>query len=347
MPEPIVRIHLPLEFSGGRLLDSNGDEVRHPLAFPKFISNTTVILAVELFDRELQPDLSWRLEPHPLDAGDTWSISGACSRSADPVPMFTHDPAGVNLPGDWPDGTDADPTAGRLTFRLRTDTQRFREIAAHPVLSRHCSICIVSGSATLLLTEIPFVPVNRPGNESPPDDDESAGSRTTLNGLSGAVILADAQGKPLPSEGQTITIPAGGGSFAGLLPIADPVTEMAVADETWGDCRYLDAAFRQLSFRGRVRSLRRVSLETVSIDSGVTGNIVLVPIVNGSELSGTSFVVAVGAAPAVAEFALEVVSGTLALRRDTDDERDTLKDSGNTPVTAVVLSVILEVQYDA
>ena len=160
------------------------------------------------------------------------------------------------------------------------------------------------------------------------------------------MILADAQGKPLPSEGQTITIPAGGGSFAGLLPIADPVTEMAVADETWGDCRYLDTAFQQLSFRGRVRSLRRVSLEMVSIDSGVAGNIVLVPIVNGSELSGTSFVVAVGAEPAVAEFALEVASGTLALRRDTDDERDTLKDAEGS-VTAVVLSAILEVQYDA
>lgn len=125
--------------------------------------------------------------------------------------------------------------------------------------------------------------------------------------------------------------------------IADPVTEMAVADETWGDCRYLDAAFRQLSFRGRVRNLRRVSLETVSIDSSVTGNIVLVPIVDGSELPGTSFVVAVGAEPAVAEFALEVASGTLALRRDTDDERDTLKDAEGS-VTAVVLSVILEVQ---
>ena len=132
----------------------------------------------------------------------------------------------------------------------------------------------------------------------------------------------------------------------GPAVIADPVTEMAVADETWGDCRYLDAAFRQLSFRGRVRSLRRVSLETVSIDSGVTGNIVLVPIVNGSELSDTSFIVAVGAEPAVAEFALEVASGTLALRRDTDDERDTLKDAEGS-VTAVVLSVILEVQYDA
>lgn len=129
--------------------------------------------------------------------------------------------------------------------------------------------------------------------------------------------------------------------------IADPVTEMAVADETWGDCRYLDATFRKLSFRGRVRNLRRVSLEIVSTNSGVTGNIVLVPIVNGSVLSDTSFVVAVGAEPSVSEFVLEVASGTLALRRDTDDERDTLKDSGNTPVTAVVLSVILEVQYDA
>lgn len=137
------------------------------------------------------------------------------------------------------------------------------------------------------------------------------------------------------------------GSVRAKTIIADPVTEMAVADETWGDCRYLDEAFRQLSFRGRVRNLRRVSLEMVSIDSGVTGNIVLVPIVNGSELPDTSFVVAVGAAPAVAEFALEVASGTLALRRDIDDARDTLKDSGNTPVTAVVLSVILEVQYDA
>lgn len=137
-------------------------------------------------------------------------------------------------------------------------------------------------------------------------------------------------------------IPLRGATGPGV--IADPVTEMAVADDMWGDCRYLDTTFQQLSFRGRVRNLRRVSLETVSIDSGVTGNIVLVPIVNGSELSGTSFVVAVGAAPAVAEFALEVASGTLALRRDTDDARDTLVDSGNTPVTAVVLSVILEVQ---
>ena len=193
---------------------------------------------------------------------------------------------------------------------------------------------------------------------------------TTLNGLRGKVEFYDAEGKLIHTEGNALHLPRVAGPVGPQGPqgetgpegaqgprgekgdtgptiIADPVTEMAVADETWGDCRYLDAAFRQLSFRGRVRSLRRVSLEMVSIDSGVTGNIVLVPIVNGSELSGTSFVVAVGAAPAVAEFALEVASGTLALRRDTDDERDTLKDSGNTPVTAVVLSVILEVQYDA
>ena len=152
---------------------------------------------------------------------------------------------------------------------------------------------------------------------------------------------------PIPFQGpKGDDGPPGPEGPAGATIIADPVTEMAVADETWGDCRYLDTAFRQLSFRGRVRSLRRVSLETVSIDSGVTGNIVLVPVVNGSELSGTSFVVAVGAVPSVTTFALEVASGTLALRRDTDDERDTLKDAEGS-VTAVVLSVILEVQYDA
>lgn len=173
----------------------------------------------------------------------------------------------------------------------------------------------------------------------------------SLNGLRGKVEFYDSEGNLIRTENNALWLPEVAGppgpeGPAGATVIADPVTEMAVADETWGDCRYLDTTFQQLSFRGRVRSLRRVSLETVSIDSGVTGNIVLVPIVNGSELSGTSFVVAVGAVPAVTTFALEVASGTLALRRDTDDERDTLKDAEGS-VTAVVLSVILEVQYDA
>lgn len=243
-------------------------------------------------------------------------------------------------------GTSSEVDDGTIRFRgVSTDTLGFWEKPKQPGEKLYLRLTLAADGGEISILEDHVY--CRPGISG--TDDHPApnpGAITTLNGLSGAVILADAQGKPLPSEGQTITIPAGGGSFAGLLPIADPVTEMAVADETWGDCRYLDAAFRQLSFRGRVRSLRRVSLETVSIDSGVTGNIVLVPIVNGSELSGTSFVVAVGAVPAVAEFALEVASGTLALRRDTDDERDTLKDAEGS-VTAVVLSVILEVQYDA
>lgn len=129
----------------------------------------------------------------------------------------------------------------------------------------------------------------------------------------------------------------------GLTIIADPVIALPVEDPEWGYCRYLDAAFRQLSFRGRVCGLRRVRLELVSISSAVTGNIVLVPVVNGSEVAGASFVVAVGAAPAVAAFDLEIASGTLALRRDTADERDTLKDAGGS-ITVIVLSVILEVQ---
>ena len=130
----------------------------------------------------------------------------------------------------------------------------------------------------------------------------------------------------------------------GLTIIADPVIELAVADEVWGDCRYLDDTFRQLSFRGRVRGLRRVRLELVSINAAVAGNIVLVPVIDGVE--SEALVLPVGAAPAEAAFDLEIASGRLILRRDTADERDTLRDSGGA-ITAVVLSVVLEVQYDA
>lgn len=242
---------------------------------------------------------------------------------------------------------------GVITFpAVSTDTMGFWSKPRQPGTRMLLRVTLDKGDGSGPRSVIEDYIFCRPGIAG--TDDHPApnpGAITTLNGLRGKVEFYDSEGNLIRTENNALWLPEVAGppgpeGPAGATIIADPVTEMAVADETWGDCRYLDAAFRQLSFRGRVRSLRRVSLETVSIDSGVTGNIVLVPIVNGSELSGTSFVVAVGAAPAVAEFALEVASGTIALRRDTDDERDTLKDAEGS-VTAVVLSVILEVQYDA
>lgn len=248
-------------------------------------------------------------------------------------------------------GTSSGVDDGTIRFRgVSTDTLGFWEKPKQPGEKLYLRLTLAADGGEISILEDHVY--CRPGISG--TDDHPApnpGAITTLNGLRGKVEFYDSEGNLIRTENNALWLPEVAGppglqGPAGATIIADPVTEMAVADETWGDCRYLDAAFRQLSFRGRVRSLRRVSLETVSIDSGVTGNIVLVPIVNGSELPDTSFVVAVGAAPAVAEFALEVASGTLALRRDTDDERDTLKDAEGS-VTAVVLSVILEVQYDA
>lgn len=244
--------------------------------------------------------------------------------------------------------------SGVITFpAVSTDTMGFWSKPRQPGTRMMLRVTLDKGDGSGPRSVIEDYIFCRPGIAG--TDDHPApnpGAITTLNGLRGKVEFYDSEGNLIRTENNALWLPEVAGppgpeGSAGATIIADPVTEMAVADETWGDCRYLDTTFQQLSFRGRLRNLRRVSLETVSIDSSVTGNIVLVPVVNGSELSGTSFIVAVGAAPAVAEFALEVASGTLALRRDTDDERDTLKDSGNTPVTAVVLSVILEVQYDA
>lgn len=125
--------------------------------------------------------------------------------------------------------------------------------------------------------------------------------------------------------------------------VADPAVEFPVIDPAWGDCRYLDSTFRQLSFRGRVKNLRRVTLETVSSNAAADGSIVLVPVVNGVELD-SSFVCAVRPFPYDTEFELDVPSGTLALRRAVEDERDTLKNSDGTAETAVVLNLILWIQ---
>lgn len=240
--------------------------------------------------------------------------------------------------------------AGVITFpAVSTDTMGFWSKPRQPGTRMLIRVTLDKGDGSGARSVIEDYIFCRPGISG--TDDHPApnpGAITTLNGLRGKVEFYDSEGNLIRTENNALWLPEVAGppgpeGPAGATIIADPMTEMAVADETWGDCRYLDATFRQLSFRGRVRNLRRVSLETVSVDPGVTGNIVLVPVVNGTELSGTSFVVAVGAAPSVAEFALEVASGTLALRRDTNDERDTLKDAEGS-VTAVVLSVILEVQ---
>lgn len=121
--------------------------------------------------------------------------------------------------------------------------------------------------------------------------------------------------------------------------IANPVAEIPVRDNSYGVCQYLDATFTRLRFAYNINNLRRVRLQIVSANPAVTGNIVLIPVVNG--ISREPVVIPVGATLAKVAFALELDFGQLELRRDITDSRDTLKDV--TTVTAIVTNVALEV----
>lgn len=338
MPEnPVVHLHLPVDARTGKLLDEYGDIVRRPRGFPGIDYRTTVVFAVEFLDRELAPDLSWNLAAHPLDAETVYALSGGCDRSADASPMFLCDAEKVNLPGDWPDGSDPGPARGRLTFRVTLGDGYFAAIAGNDTLRKFCSMTVTmnSGSDSAVVARIPFRPRKR-ADESAGGSSGGSGTSTTVNGLSGAVVLAGADGNPLPADGQTIIINAGSGG-SGLTIIADPIAQIPVIDPTWGYCRYLDATFTRIAFVGRIRNLRRVRMEVVSANPAVTGTVEITPEVSG--VDGAPFTIEVGATPAEVVFALAMNAGTLALRRT----GGTLADGGM--VTCIVLDIVFEVLY--
>ena len=122
-------------------------------------------------------------------------------------------------------------------------------------------------------------------------------------------------------------------------PFPDPVTELPVVDATFGRCRYLGIPNAQLTFADPVWQLKSVKMLIRSIADDVTGNIVIVPVVDGVEKPELSVVVPVGATWATVEIPLAIETGELILKRDVDDERDTLKDAEGVAVTAVIRSI--------
>ncbi len=83
----------------------------------------------------------------------------------------------------------------------------------------------------------------------------------------------------------------------------------------------------------------KVVLRLVSADTGVTGNIVLIPSIDDE--AQTAVVVPVGSTVAAVELPFAGVDGHLSIRRDCEDSRDTLRDGA--PVAAVV--VVWEVHH--
>lgn len=315
MPEdPVVHLRLPVDAFTGKLLNEHGDEVRHPRGFPGIDYRTTVVFAVEFLDRELAADLSWQLAAHPLDAEKSYALSGGCDRNADASPMFLCDADKVNLPGDWPDGSDPDPALGRLTFRVAIDKDRFAAIAGNETLRKFCSMTVTagSGSASAVAARIPFRPRKR-ADESAGGSGGGSGTATTVNGLSGAVVLADSNGNPLLTDNQTIKIPSGSGGYDGLFPDRNPVAQVPVLDSTLGVCHYLDATFTEIAFAYPVWRLREIRALVRSVNAAITGTVIVTPYVDG--VARDAVTINVGATWAEIAIPLVVETGSVVLRR--------------------------------
>lgn len=125
--------------------------------------------------------------------------------------------------------------------------------------------------------------------------------------------------------------------------IADPAVEFTVLNATYGRCVQLDATTPVMSFAAPVWGVEKVRLRVITANPEITGNVVLVPVVDG--VDGDALTVAVGgtAAPVEVKFSTPV-TGTLALRRDCEDSRDTLQDVE--PVAVLVLNVEMVIRHE-
>lgn len=117
---------------------------------------------------------------------------------------------------------------------------------------------------------------------------------------------------------------------------ASLITELKTNTPEWGAVNRLDPLFPQLRIAERAWRIAELRLVLVSSDPAVSGNIMLVPAVNGVERATVA--APVGPEPAEFSIPLDVPDGQVSLRRDYEAPEDTLRGS-SAPVTAYVLRV--------
>ncbi|WP_294508988.1 hypothetical protein [uncultured Victivallis sp.] len=245
MSESILHHVLTVDAATRRLLDPAGDEITFPGAFPEVEFDTAAVIALEFKERTLREDLSWELAPHPLDPESHYTLSGVCAAESGGELMFRSSADMVNLPGEWPDGSTANPEQGRLTFHIHPDLYHFYEVATDPEKRRRCIMFLEAYSAgenlSRTLARFGFRASARP------DGEESATgaifhSNTTVNGVGGPVILADASGEPLTVAGQTIRLPASGSGMQGPQGEPGPANSITIGAVITGDPGTMAAA---------------------------------------------------------------------------------------------------------
>ena len=244
MSEPILHHVLTVDAATKRLIDSVGDEITFPGAFPEVEFNTSAVIAVEFKDRTLREDLSWELAEHPLETRDTYALSAFCTAENGGELMLRSSDDAVNQPGEWPDGSTADPARGQLTFRIHPELRHFLEVASHPEKRRHCLMFIEAqgdgDSSPQTLARFGFRAALRPGGI--PGGEVLFQSATTVNGIGGPVILADAYGEPLTVENQTILLPASNVGPQGPQGEPGPANVISIGAVTTGEPGTMAAA---------------------------------------------------------------------------------------------------------
>ena len=238
MSEPILHHVLTVDAATWRLLDPDGDEITFPGAFPEVEFNTTAIIAVEFKERTLREDLSWELSPCPLKTDEIYRISGSCAAESSGELMFQSSADTVNQPGEWPDGSTADPARGQLTFRIHPDLRHFYEIASDPEKRRRCVMFIearrAEDSSFRTLARFGFRAAARPGGRGI-SGEVLFRTGTTVNGIGGPVVLADASGEPLTATGQTILLPKSNSGTQGPQGDPGPANSLVVGAVTTGE----------------------------------------------------------------------------------------------------------------
>lgn len=117
--------------------------------------------------------------------------------------------------------------------------------------------------------------------------------------------------------------------------IADPAVEFTVLNETYGRCVQLDATTPVMNFANSAWGISAIRFRAVSANPDVTGNAVLIAIVDGVEREPVT--VAVGATPGAIEIPLDpVATGKFAIKRDVSSGNDTLQDGE--PVSLLLLN---------
>ena len=136
--------------------------------------------------------------------------------------------------------------------------------------------------------------------------------------------------------------PHGQNGKDGISIDRNPVMEFTFLDERYGRCVYLDDTTPNVVLADHVYYAKSVRMRIESANESFSGNVVIIPILNGVELE--PHVCGTGNWSEISFSYLDggSATGSLSFKRDTGNTLDTLKDG--TVITAIV--TVLEVVYE-